>query len=98
MSFNRRLKPWMNEKYNAGLPFDYAWGSVIPMGDFPSAPEWIRQTVGTIGLCYEVLAGGSNGYIGSNLTVYGADTIKFAAEELGMVLTTLVAHCKDLGK
>ena len=96
MSYTRRLKPWMNEKYNAGLPYEYAWGSATEMPHYPSVPEWIRQAVGTPGLCYEVLAGGSNGYIGPNLTVYGADTIKFAAEELGMFLTTIVAHCKDL--
>ena len=96
VSYTRRLRPWMNEKYNAGLSYSVAWGSAIEMQHYPSAPEWIRQAVGTPGMCYEVLAGGSEGYIGPNLTVYGADTIKFAAEELGMFLTTMSAHCKDL--
>lgn len=94
--FNTRLKPWLNEKYGAGMPYSLGYGSVIAMPYYPCAPHWIRETAGLIGQCYEVMAGSSTGFIGDQLTVYAPATIKAAAEEIGNLLVTLLAHCKGM--
>lgn len=94
--FNTRLKPWLNEKYDAGMPYSFAYGSVIAMPYYPCAPHWIIETAGLIGQCYEVMAGSGTGLMGEQLTVYAPATIKAAAEEIGNLLVTLLAHCKDM--
>lgn len=91
---NNRLKSWLNEKYGAGLSNAQNAGGANFLGYFPAAPQWIREAAGLPGVCYEVMAGSSTGFIGQNLTQYGAATIKAAAEELGNMICALVEHCR----
>lgn len=95
-TFTNRIRPWLNEKYNAGISYSYAVGTTNPIDYFPCAPHWVRETAGLIGVCYEVLAGSSNGFLGEQLTVYSPASIKAAAENLGNFIVAMVAHCKNL--
>ena len=92
--FTNRLKPWLNEKYDAGMDYTTFWGVVEPMDYYPSCPHWVRETAGEVGQCYEVMAGSSTQFIGNQLTQYAPATIKAAAEELGNFLVQIIAHCK----
>lgn len=90
-----RLKPWINEKYGASIPNSLFYGAVGIMGDYPSAPWWVSESNGTIGMCYEVMAGSSNNLLGNRLTPYSADTIKMASEQLANFIYMMLANCKD---
>ena len=95
-TFTNRIRPWLNGKYNAGISYALAVGTTNPIDYFPCAPHWVRETAGLIGVCYELLAGSSNGFLGEQLTVYSPASIKAAAENLGNFIVAMVAHCKDL--
>lgn len=95
-NYTTRLKQWLNDKYNANMSYDYAYGTSIPISYYPCAPHWVRETAGLVGQCYEVMAGSSTGVMGDELTVYAPATIKAAAEELGNVLVAIINHCKGL--
>lgn len=90
-----RLKPWINEKYGASIPNSLFYGGVSIMGYFPSASWWVSEANGTIGMCYEIMAGSSNNLLGDRLTPYSADTIKMAAEQLANFIYMMLANCKD---
>ena len=92
-TFTYRLKPWLNETYNAGLNSDLFYGSVVTMLQYPCAAHYTRETIGAVGMTYEVMAGSSNGLLGTRLTPYSADSIKAAAEELGNYIMIMLAHC-----
>lgn len=94
--FTTRLKPWLNEKYDAGMDYTMFWGVVAAMDYYPSCSHWVRETAGEVGQCYEVMAGSSTQFIGNQLTQYAPATIKAAAEELGNFLVTMLAHIKNV--
>lgn len=95
-TFTNRIRPWLNGKYNAGISYNMAIGTTNPIDYYPCAPHWVRETAGLIGVCYELLAGSSNGFLGEQLTVYSPASIKAAAENLGNFIVAMVAHCKKL--
>lgn len=95
-TFTIRLRPWLNGKYSAGLSYASAVGTTNPIDYFPCAPHWVRETAGLVGVCYELMAGSSTGFLGEQLTVYAPATIKAAAEELGNFIVTMLGHCKEL--
>lgn len=89
------IKSWMDENYGSALGNVFYGDVTFPEADRPTTGNWVRESNNMIGITYEVLAGSSNNYLGTELGKYAPATIKAAAEELGDYIVAMIINCKE---
>ena len=87
------VKPWCDSVYGSDLGNVY-YGAVSVWNDEPYISEWVTESTNNVGITYEVMAGSTNGYLGSQLSKYAPATIKCAAEVFGNYLLAMLHVAK----